>query len=79
PIFESSSIQNEVVEALQRADIETRPFFYPLHDQPPYRAHHDTTQSVAMELYERGVNLPSSPLLSDDEITQVCNVIEAVV
>jgi perosamine synthetase len=78
PIFESPSVQQDVIEALQEADIETRPFFYPLHDQPPYRADHHKTQSVAMDLYERGVNLPSSPLLSDDEIVQVCNAIEAV-
>jgi perosamine synthetase len=75
PVFETAAKREAVVESLEQADVEIRPFFYPLHDQPPYRQGEPNTESVAMDLYERGVNLPSSPLLGDEEIHTVCRAV----
>ena len=75
PVFETQRLRDDVIDALEEADIETRPFFYPLHAQPPYRR--DTERSwVSQTLYDHGVNLPSSPLLSGDDIDKICRVIK---
>lgn len=79
PVFETASARNDVLDALAEADIETRPFFYPLHDQPPYKSRSSLSSPVATDLYQRGVNLPSSPLLSDDELEYVCRVVNDAV
>ena len=49
--------------------IETRPVFYPIHTMPMY----NTQQSfiVAEDISRRGLNLPSYPDLSDDEVKYV--------
>lgn len=72
PVFETPEARDAVLDSLSAADVETRPFFYPLHDQPPYRDDVPRKSSTAMELYRRGVNLPSGPLLTDEEIETVC-------
>jgi perosamine synthetase len=76
PVFETSAARDTIVESLAEVDIQTRPFFYPLHAQPPYYNTTDKNMTVSMDLYDHGVNLPSSPLLTDDEIKRVCNAIK---
>lgn len=75
PVFDTPADREAVLESLAASDVETRPFFYPLHDQPPYRREPPRSPSVAMDLYERGVNLPSSPTLTDEEIDTVCTAV----
>jgi perosamine synthetase len=58
--------------ALDAAGIETRPFFYPLHTLPMYRARCRGGEfPVAESLAARGVNLPTSALLKRDEVAYV--------
>lgn len=74
PVFETVEQKQRVEQALSDADVQTRPFFYPLHKQPPYQgstADYPTTTALA----ERGLNLPSSPLLTDEEIQDICAVV----
>ena len=61
-----------VAEELARKGIETRPFFHPLHLLPPYagRASSDPIP-VAEALGARGLNLPSSASLTEDDIRYV--------
>ncbi|SFG17346.1 perosamine synthetase [Halopelagius inordinatus] len=75
PVFESAEVRNAVVDALEDADVETRPLFYPLHDQPPYRGRNRTSPTTSVDLYARGMNLPSGPLLKTDEIEVVCRAV----
>jgi len=79
PVFRSGSERDAVVEALQDVDVETRPFFYPLHDQPPYREGYRGSPSVSVDLYDKGINLPSGPLLTESEIETVCDAVRDVV
>lgn len=74
PVFESRAARERVETALADADVETRPFFHPLHDQPPYRDAHGSFP-VATALAERGLILPSGPQLSDDAVERVCSTV----
>ena len=62
---------------LKKAGIDTRPMFYPLNEMPPLRSKDITP--VSKGLSERCLMLPSSPLLSDENIDFVCkNVVKAL-
>jgi perosamine synthetase len=72
--------RDTVMERLARAGIETRPFFPPMHILPIYR---DCVRGqlfpVAERLAARGINLPSSAILSEEDVTFVCDqLIEAL-
>lgn len=63
---------------LEKEGIETRLFFYPIHLQPPYRGK-TADFPVADKVSKRGLCLPSSNGLSEDEIKNVCAAIRKIV
>jgi perosamine synthetase len=54
--------RDTVMAGLQRAGVETRPFFYPMHTLPPHAD--DRPFPVADALASGGINLPSGAALS---------------
>ncbi len=68
--------RDELAAALKKADIDSRPFFNPMHIMPLYRT--DQILPVSERLGRMGLNLPSSPLLKEEEIKKVCDVIKKV-
>lgn len=65
--------RDDVMAALDGMGIETRPFFYPLHTLPMYRVANEAKSfPVAEDLARRGVNLPSSAMLTREEVAYVC-------
>lgn len=60
--------------ALETRGIETRPLFYPVHTMPMYAERYQR-HPVAEDLAWRGINLPSWPGLSDDDVMEICAVI----
>jgi perosamine synthetase len=58
-----------VMDALDAAGIETRPFFTPIHQQPLYAT--GARLPVAERLAERGLSLPSAVTLTDAEVDRV--------
>jgi perosamine synthetase len=58
---------------LKTAGIETRPLFYPSHILPHCKT--DEVFPVAESLGSRGINLPSYPGLSYEDVSAVCNAI----
>jgi perosamine synthetase len=68
--------RNELIESLAKDGIETRPFFTPIHQQPPYKKYaKDQTFSVADDISRRGLNLPSGSNLKIGEIEYICKMI----
>jgi perosamine synthetase len=57
---------------LDQQGVETRPFFYPAHTMPVYAEYNSQKFPVAQEIAVRGINLPSGPTLTDNEIKHVC-------
>jgi perosamine synthetase len=56
--------------------IETRPVFYPVHTMPMYSTKYQK-YPVAESIGWRGINLPSWPGLSENDIKNICSVIES--
>jgi perosamine synthetase len=60
---------------LAKHGIETRPLFYPVHTMPMYALKYQC-HSVAENLGWRGLNLPSYPDLSNDNINYIVSLIK---
>lgn len=76
--METGISRDDLIKGLEREGIETRPFFHPLHKQPPYRTvSNDFPDSE--KLASQGISLPSSNSLSTEEIDRVCTTIKKLI
>jgi perosamine synthetase len=64
--------RDTVRKHLSDAGIETRPVFYPVHTMPMYTQKYQRHQ-VAEDIGWRGINLPSYPDLSPEQIDYICD------
>jgi perosamine synthetase len=62
-----------LIAHLRQNRIDSRPFFVPIHENPPY-AQPDTFP-VSTRLGRQGINLPSSPTLTEDAIVRIAAAI----
>jgi pyridoxal phosphate-dependent aminotransferase EpsN len=70
--------RDALIQALDEARIESRPVWKPMHIQPLYRAAERYGGDVAEDVFARGICLPSSSSLSDDEQRRVIHAVRAV-
>lgn len=69
--------RDEFMGRLDKAGIETRPLFYPLHVMPPYRSYAGNRDfPVTTRLSDGGISLPSAVTLTAAEIGYISGVIE---
>jgi len=69
-----STLREELRENLAKEGVETRPLFYPVHTMPMYSQKFQKIP-VAENLGWRGINLPSYPGLSNEELGLICGII----
>lgn len=67
--------RDELIQKLREKGIESRPFFMPIHSMPPYEMCTHGNLEVTEELYNKGINLPSSVGLTRKDIDLVCEAI----
>ncbi len=65
--------RDELMVKLKEAKIDSRPFFYPMHQLPMYKL--ERSYPVSDDLSSRGINLPSSASLTKDDVERICSVI----
>lgn len=70
----SLAIRDSLMGKLQLRGIDTRPFFYPLSSLPPF-ADCKADTPVSHLLSERGLNLPSGPLLTENDIDFITDAV----
>jgi pyridoxal phosphate-dependent aminotransferase EpsN len=75
--------RDAVIDALAREDIEARPVWKPMHDQPVFRdcrilGEDVGNGTVASQLFALGICLPSGSRLSEDERQRIVDVIRTV-
>ena len=66
--------RDELRKKLADAGVETRPLFYPVHLMPMYSQKYRKLK-VAEDLGLRGINLPSWPGLSKEQVKYICTII----
>ena len=67
--------RDELRQQLKDAGVETRPLFCPIHKLPMYLQ--DTSLKVSEDLGMRGINLPSWPGLSEEQVEYICDIIRS--
>ncbi len=72
---------NDNVEALRvcldKANIEARPLWKPMHKQPVYRNAPAYVNGVSEALFKVGICLPAGPYVTDDDVRYIVNTIKA--
>ena len=73
-LVEDSNTRDKLSSFLEKSQIETRPLFFPAHTMPMYFEELDF--KVASNLSSRGLNLPSFPDLTDEDIIKISGLIK---
>jgi perosamine synthetase len=78
-LAEDTQPRDDVMARLADRGIETRPFFYPMHTLPMYEhlLRPEAGFPVAESLARRGLNLPTSAMLTRDDVRYVCEELSA--
>ena len=63
--------------ALDRAQIEARPVWKPMHKQPVYASAPAYLNGVSEEIFKIGMCLPAGPYVSDDDVKYIVDTIKA--
>ncbi|KGM96427.1 perosamine synthetase [Clostridium novyi A str. 4552] len=71
--------RDELIKILGENGIESRPFFMPVHNMPPYARCIHGTMDITEEISARGINLPSSVSLTKLDIEKICYVISSCI
>lgn len=71
----------DIIERLEKENIESRPVWKPMHMQPIFEKydfinHNDSGISVGEDIFNRGVCLPSDTKMTDEEIEKVIKIIK---
>lgn len=66
--------RDALAQHLSKNGIDSRPFFIPIHKQPPYMDK-KLSLPVSEDLARQGMNLPSSARLSKTDIRRICETI----
>jgi len=74
-LLPNEKIRNDLIDYLNNKGIGSRMFYPPIHKLVPY-SHIIGKFQIADEVSSRGLWLPSSSFLTDDDILRVCNEIK---
>ena len=73
----------EIIDALDKENIESRPIWKPMHLQPvfkdfPFFNHNEDGISISEDLFNTGICLPSDSNMTEEEQQRVINTIKKV-
>lgn len=68
----------DVMEALEKENIESRPVWKPMHMQPFFEEYDFVGGDVSQRLFENGVCLPSDTKMSDDDLERICGIVKGL-
>jgi dTDP-4-amino-4,6-dideoxygalactose transaminase len=73
-ILTTSFKQREIIRlALEKENIEARPLWKPMHQQPIFKKYTSYVNGVSDDLFERGLCLPSGSNLTKEDLLRVVN------
>ena len=68
----------DIMVALEKDNIESRPVWKPMHLQPFYKKYDYIGANVGEKLFESGVCLPSDTKMTDEDLKRVCGLIKGL-
>jgi len=74
-LLHNMKIRKDLSSYLHEHRVQVRPFFIPIHTLPPYTRFLHEDIHISEELYQRGINLPCSVGLTEEQIRYVADLI----
>ncbi|RED19595.1 dTDP-4-amino-4,6-dideoxygalactose transaminase [Flavobacterium cutihirudinis] len=74
-LLKSSKAKNDLLQAFERENIETRPIWKPMHMQPIFERYPYYGDKVAEKIFENGLCLPSGSNLTEADKIRIVNVV----
>ncbi|MFA7411834.1 MAG: DegT/DnrJ/EryC1/StrS family aminotransferase [Tissierellaceae bacterium] len=68
----------DIMEALEKENIESRPIWKPMHLQPVFEKYDYVGEGVSQWLFENGLCLPSDTKMTDEDLARVCNIVKGL-
>lgn len=68
----------DVMEALEKDNIESRPVWKPMHMQPFFEKYDFVGSNVSEKLFENGVCLPSDTKMTDEDLNRITRIIKGL-
>lgn len=75
-LVENVRIRDRIRQALKNSGVETRPIFWPAHKMPVFKS--NEVFPVAENISLRGLNLPSYPALTREQVSYITLIIKEV-
>ena len=66
----------KVIKALEKINCESRPLWKPMHIQPLFKNVKTHLDGTSEELFEKGLCLASSTIMTKDDVKKICDVIK---
>lgn len=66
----------DIMEALEKENIESRPIWKPMHMQPYFEEYDYIGKDVSEKLFKNGICLPSDTKMTDDDLNRICKIIK---
>lgn len=66
----------KVIKALEKINCESRPLWKPMHMQPLFKNVKTHLDGTSEELFEKGLCLASSTIMTKDDVKMICDVIK---
>ena len=74
-LLQSKTVRNKLIKHLEKRNIGTRIFYPPIHRLNPYKQS-DLKYKTTSDIADRGLWLPSSVTLTNNDIQIICNIIK---
>jgi len=71
--------REDVRLALEKQNIESRPLWKPMHEQPVFSSAPAYTHGVSSALFEAGICLPSGSSLTPKQLSMICEIISDLI
>lgn len=68
----------DVIETLEKENIESRPVWKPMHMQPFFAEYDYVGSDVSEKLFENGVCLPSDTKMNDEDLERICSIVKGL-
>ena len=80
-VVNSTEVRDHLIQTLEKQHIQSRPLWTPIHLQPAYQSikPRDQVFPHCESLWRRVITLPSSPKLTDEDISTVVGVIKTAI
>lgn len=78
PILNNGLTREEIRLAMEAENIETRPLWKPMHQQPIFASSKNYLNGISDKLFENGLCLPSGSNLTDEEFERIFNCLDKI-